>query len=416
MVREKSPRLHNDRFGLRLRERSPVDSLRHPACGGFADAPGDTSEIESPYGGLLTQGAVLRVTSNGTTTSPVIRGAWIMSRIMGEPPPPPPPSVPPSSRIFAARKPSAISWRCTRNRRPARPVTPVFDPVGLALENFDIMGAWRDRYRGLEKGERVTGIDRAGPRFRLLPWPTRSDSAGTLLDGRSFQNIADLKAILAANPRQLARNLLRQFTVYATGSPVRYSDRSEIEAILDECRPSRYRVRDLLRGIVRSRIFLGQPGCLSSAIPRTLRPMNSPHIYSSSSASGAAPSCAASASVSRCRSWSACGRSSPAPLSRPRPAACWPSRIISACSPSASSPRPPAPATHSRPTLRISRCSGRFHRHQRPLASRRRGRPLHRELFSHRGPGADQQRLSQPDFARSVRRRKAWPAHALSPV
>jgi hypothetical protein len=98
------------------------------------------------------------------------------------------------------------------------------------------------------------------------------DSAGTLLDGRSFKNISDLKAILAGNPRQLARNLLRQFTVYATGSPVRFSDRAEIEAILDECQPSGYRVRDLLRGFVCSRIFLGQAGCQASTSDRLSTP------------------------------------------------------------------------------------------------------------------------------------------------
>jgi hypothetical protein len=218
----------------------------------------------SPYGGLLTQGAVLRVTSNGTTTSPVIRGAWIMARIMGEPPPPPPPSVPAVEPDIRGAKTIRDLLAMHTKSKTCAACHARFDPVGLALENFDIMGAWRDRYRGLEKGERVTGIDRAGHDFAYtLAGPV--DSAGTLLDGRSFKNIADLKAILAGNPRQLARNLLRQFTVYATGSPVRFSDRAEIEAILDEGQPSGYRVRDLLRGFVCSRIFLGQAGCLASA-------------------------------------------------------------------------------------------------------------------------------------------------------
>jgi len=85
------------------------------------------------------------------------------------------------------------------------------------------------------------------------------ESAGKLLDGRTFKDVNDLKALLAADPRQLARNLLQQFTIYSTGTPVRYSDRREIEAILDACAPDGYRVRDLLFALVESRLFLGTP-------------------------------------------------------------------------------------------------------------------------------------------------------------
>ncbi|MBL9132075.1 MAG: DUF1585 domain-containing protein, partial [Verrucomicrobiaceae bacterium] len=73
-----------------------------------------------------------------------------------------------------------------------------------------------------------------------------------------FKDVNDLKAILAANPRQLARNLLHQFTVYATGTPVRYSDRREIESMLDACEKGGYRVRDLMLALVQSKVFLGQ--------------------------------------------------------------------------------------------------------------------------------------------------------------
>jgi hypothetical protein len=138
-----------------------------------------------------------------------------------------------------------------------------FDPVGLALENFDILGGWRTQYRGLGEGEKVTGIDRAGHDFSYtLTSPV--DASGKLLDGRSFQNIRELKNLPAANPRQLARNLLQQLTVYATGTPERFSDRAEIEAILDSCAGDGYRVRDLLHALVQSKIFLGPAGCDSS--------------------------------------------------------------------------------------------------------------------------------------------------------
>ncbi|MFT5523649.1 MAG: hypothetical protein ACI9G1_003554 [Pirellulaceae bacterium] len=211
----------------------------------------------SPYGGLLTQAAILKVTSDGSGTSPVKRGAWIMERLLGQPPPPPPESVPavePDIRgattirqLLALHTKSDSCANCHAR----------FDPVGFGLENFDILGRWRTRYRGLGDGDEVTGIDRAGHDFTYA-LTSSINAGGKLLDGRRFQDIHELKNLLAANPRQLARNLLNQFTVYATGTPVRFSDRSEIEQLLDACAGDGYRVRDLLHVFIQSKIFLGR--------------------------------------------------------------------------------------------------------------------------------------------------------------
>lgn len=214
---------------------------------------------DSLYGGLLTQAAVLKITANGTTTSPVVRGAWVMERLIGEPPPPPPTSVPAVEPDIRGAKTIRELLALHTKVSSCAACHARFDPVGLALENFDILGGRRTRYRGLEEGERVTGIDRAGHDFAYtLAAPV--DTAGRLKDGRVFRDIGDLKAILAADSRQLARNLLHQFTVYATGTPVRFSDRAEIEAILDRCAANDYGVGDLLQSLVQSRIFLGQAG------------------------------------------------------------------------------------------------------------------------------------------------------------
>ena len=121
------------------------------------------------------------------------------------------------------------------------------------------MGRWRTSYRGLETGERISGIDRSGHDFSYTI-AGAVDSSGQLADGREFKDVHALKAIFKANPRQLARNLLNQFTVYATGTPVRFADRREIESILDACAKNDYRVGDLLRALVQSKIFLGQKG------------------------------------------------------------------------------------------------------------------------------------------------------------
>lgn len=211
---------------------------------------------DSPLGGLLTQAAILKVTANGTATSPVVRGAWIMERLIGEPPPPPPASVPAvEPDIRGAKTIRDLLARHTQSKECAG-CHARFDPVGLALENFDILGGWRTRYRGVEQGDRISGIDRAGHDFTYtLAEPV--DASGKLMDGRTFQNIRDLKAILASKPRQLARNLLHQFTLYATGTPVRFADRREIESMLDACAADGYRLRDLLHALVQSKIFLG---------------------------------------------------------------------------------------------------------------------------------------------------------------
>ncbi len=213
---------------------------------------------ESPLGGLLTQAAIQRVTANGTNTSPVVRGAWVMTRLLGQPPPHPPESVPTvEPDIRGARTIRDLLARHTADASCAT-CHKLFDPVGFALESFDICGGWRDRYRGLEEGEPVTGIDRAGHDFAYrLAAPV--DAAGSLPDGRTFADIVALKALLAADDRQLARNLLHQLTAYATGAPVRFADRPEIEALLDATAGAGYRVGDLLRAFVASRIFRGLP-------------------------------------------------------------------------------------------------------------------------------------------------------------
>lgn len=236
----------NDRlsrhYGLRPLDGSDLRKVSLPEAG--------------PYGGLITQAAIMKITANGTTTSPVIRGAWVMDRIMGDPPPPPPASVP-------AIEPDVRGATSIREQLSQHTKDPAcarchagFDPVGFALENFDIMGAWRNRYRSLGKGEKITGIDRAGHDYEYyIAGPV--DAAGWLPDGRTFQNINELKKILAENPRRLARNFLDRLTVYATGTPVRFSDRPVIENILDQCHSANYRTRDLMRQLVQSRIFHG---------------------------------------------------------------------------------------------------------------------------------------------------------------
>jgi len=210
----------------------------------------------SPFGGLITQAALMKHTANGTTTSPVMRGVWIMEKLLGQPPPPPPKSVPavePDIRGATTIREQLAKHTSTKNCASCHAK---FDPVGFALENFDVMGAWRDRYRGMEKGEKITGIDPAGhPYTYFVGHPV--DASGKLPTGETFRDIHEMKRLLVVNPRQLARNLLQHLVLHATGTPVGFADRAEVESMLDACEAEGFRVRDLVHALVRSRIFLG---------------------------------------------------------------------------------------------------------------------------------------------------------------
>lgn len=210
----------------------------------------------SVYGGLITQASILKVTSNGTTTSPVIRGAWIMDRLLGDPPPPPPDKVPAIAPDI--RGATTIREQIMKHAHATECAGchAKFDPVGFALENFDILGGYRERYRSLEKGDEVTGIDRAGHTYSYRIGQA-VDAHGQLLDGGSFNDVRELKQLLLAKPRKLAANLLGQWVIYATGTPPRFSDRREINEILDKCDTTGYRIRDLLHELIQSRIFTG---------------------------------------------------------------------------------------------------------------------------------------------------------------
>jgi hypothetical protein len=198
----------------------------------------------------------MKHTANGTTTSPVLRGVWIMEKLLGEPPPPPPKSVPAvEPDIRGATTIRTLLAQHTESKSCAS-CHAKFDPVGFALENFDIMGAWRDRYRGMERGEKVTGIDPAGhPYTYFVGQPV--DASSKLPTGETFRDIHELKRILAANPRQLAKNLLEHLVLHATGTPVGFADREEVESMLDACEADGFRVRHLIHALVQSRIFLG---------------------------------------------------------------------------------------------------------------------------------------------------------------
>lgn len=211
----------------------------------------------NPRGGFMTQASVLKVTANGTTTSPVLRGKWIMERIVGYEIPPPPPSVPAVEPDIRG----AVTIRQQLDKHRADPTCAVchqkIDPPGFALENFDVMGAWRDHYRAAAPGGGEIGFGKDGWPFQFR-YALPVDAAGELSDGRRFNNIRDFKQLLLADEDQLARNFVRQLTVFATGAPVGFSDREKIEDILRRTRVGGYGIRSLVSEVVQSELFLNK--------------------------------------------------------------------------------------------------------------------------------------------------------------
>ena len=178
-----------------------------------------------------------------------------MERILGKKPPPPPPSVPALEPDIRGAVTIRQQLDKHRTLETCAACHAKIDPAGFALENFDVMGGWRDRYRSEAEGEPAHGIAKSGQKFEFR-YALPVDASGELPDGRKFHDIHDFKQLLLADERQLARNLTRQLAVYGTGAPIRFADREQIETILDRAKASQYGVRSLILELVQSPLFL----------------------------------------------------------------------------------------------------------------------------------------------------------------
>ena len=210
----------------------------------------------SPYGGILTQAAVLKVTANGTVTSPVLRGVYVMERLLGDPPAPPPPSIPAVEPDI--RGAATIRELLKKHRADASCASchNKIDPPGFALESFDVMGGWRENYRSLGQGStRIEGVGRSGNEF-VHYVAQEVDASGKTPNGEEFEDILEFKQLLLQDEEAIARNLTEQLLVYATGAPVGFVDRDEVWAILNKSRMSEFGVRSLIHEIIQSPLFL----------------------------------------------------------------------------------------------------------------------------------------------------------------
>jgi hypothetical protein len=186
--------------------------------------------------GLLGQGSILTLTSHANRTSPVLRGKWVMEVLMGTPPPPPPPDVPDLDANEPAVDGRFLTVREQMELHRADPSCNschVFiDPIGLALENFDVVGRWRTR----DAGNPV-------------------DASGELYDGTPLTGPGDLREALMARPEPLLRTFTENLMAYALGRRVEYYDMPTVRRIVADARDRDYAISAFVLGVVRSPAF-----------------------------------------------------------------------------------------------------------------------------------------------------------------
>ena len=213
---------------------------------------------DSPRGGVLTQGTMLTITSNPDRTSPVKRGLFILDNILGTPPPPPPPNVPDlneSNDKFKGKTPTLREVLEAHREQPicanchAR-----MDPLGLALENFNAMGVWRDK----DKGETI-------------------NPAGRLLSGETFDSVKAMKKIVKENKkRDFYYCVTDKMMTYALGRGVEYSDAQTVDQIVDELDKEDGKFSVLLKGILTSPQFERQRRPNTPAVAANEQPAAKP--------------------------------------------------------------------------------------------------------------------------------------------
>ena len=189
--------------------------------------------------GLLGKGALLMSTSYGNRTSPVLRGAWVLDTLTGTPPTAPPPGVEQFPENEPGRQAQTVRQRLEAHRevKSCNSCHGVIDPLGFALENYDVTGAWRERD---------------------LDANTLIDASGQLASGEAVKGPADLSQALLARPGQFVQALTEKLMVYALGRPVRHQDMPAIRKVVRDAAADNYRFAAIVKGIVASDAFRKQ--------------------------------------------------------------------------------------------------------------------------------------------------------------
>ena len=186
--------------------------------------------------GILGHGSVLVLTSLSDRTSPVLRGKWVMEVLMGTPPPPPPPNVPTLAETEGATSGRVLTTRERMELHRRNPTCnschSLIDPIGLALDNYDVTGKWRIRENGIAL-----------------------DTRGEFFDGSPINNPTQLTDALMKRPISLTRNFTTSLLAYAMGRRVEYYDQPTIRSIVREAEANDYRMSSFILGVVKSAPF-----------------------------------------------------------------------------------------------------------------------------------------------------------------
>lgn len=184
-------------------------------------------------GGVLTQGAIMTVSSYPTRTSPPVRGKWVLENLLGTPPPPPPPNVPPLDESKSAET-MTLRERLKQHRQDpsCSPCHNLMDPIGFGLESYDAVGAWRTH-----DGEALI------------------DTSGVLPDGKSFQGAKDLKQVIKSQSGAFTRNVTEKLLTYALGRGLERYDRPTVDEIVAQVEANDYKFSTLVMEVVESAPF-----------------------------------------------------------------------------------------------------------------------------------------------------------------
>lgn len=240
---------------------------KHYGLAGVANADGRITGVaprrvplrpEDGRGGVLSQGAILKVTANGTTTSPVVRGVWMLDRIMGRPVKPPPANVPAIEPDI--RGATTIRDQLSKHREIASCASchAEIDPPGFALEQYDVIGGRRAKYRALGTKTKVSNPESPIYKYQAKPQYGEGlnvDAGDTLTDGRKFADLAEFKKLLLADRPQIARTVAKKLAIYATGQGLEYGDEVALEKIVEASKAKDYGLRTLVHEIVQSELF-----------------------------------------------------------------------------------------------------------------------------------------------------------------
>jgi len=186
--------------------------------------------------GLLGKGAVMLGTSYGDRTSPVLRGNWVLERLMGTPSAPPPPNVETDLSVLPGQKPTTLRARLEQHRAnpSCNQCHGVIDPIGLALENFSVTGRWRDR--DMQADEAI--------------------NASTVMPGGiAIEGPVDLRRELISKPEKFVRTFTAKLLMYALARELEYFDMPQVRAIVDAAAGNDYRLFDIVMGVVQSDAF-----------------------------------------------------------------------------------------------------------------------------------------------------------------